>query len=311
MKNTTQVWTLLASVVGGALIGMPAAQAASYNSSFVTPVNPIPGAGIPTPKQVPGKEYVDSPNKDQNGAANAGQSLLWDGNGGVANGNDFGDQEVDALANHADALFYAVIHNQAALLFSTEGDGRAPILSESITGAGAIWATAAQIDANGVNDLDGLEVWGPEGVPDSDRYSLVGDPNGISVYALGGTPLITTSQIAAAIGRPELESQIDLDALMVYEPLSTILFSIRPIDNVFDGGEIWTWNGVGAAQFLNHGGHLWNTAFDVRGTFGTTSENVDGLEAVATPEPMTILGVATSLGFGTFFKRQKQNSSKK
>ncbi|WP_013325336.1 hypothetical protein [Gloeothece verrucosa] len=173
MKNTTQVWTLLASLVGGALIGMPAAQAASYNSSFVTPVNPIPGAGIPTPKQVPGKEYADSPNKDQNGAADAGQSLLWDGNGGVADGFDFGDQEVDALANYGDALFYEVIHNQAALLFSTTGDGVAPILSESITGVGAVWATAAQIDANGVNDLDGLEVWGPEGVPDANRYSLL------------------------------------------------------------------------------------------------------------------------------------------
>ena len=72
-----------------------------------------------------------------------------------------------------------------------------------------------------------------------------------------------------------------------------ILFSIEPLrlpggGFLFDGGEIWTYtiNGDDPAQFLDHGGHLWNTEFDVRGTFGVFSENVDALEAVAlTPVP--------------------------
>ena len=80
-----------------------------------------------------------------------------------------------------------------------------------------------------------------------------------------------------------------------------IIFSIAPID-IYDGGEIWVWDGLthGGATFLSHGGHLWNTAFPVMATFGTASENVNALEAVAVPEPailaLLIPGLA-GLGF--------------
>jgi len=55
-----------------------------------------------------------------------------------------GGQEVDAIANGGYLLFNSVIANSSALLFSVDGDGS--IYSESIGGAGAVWA------ANGIND---------------------------------------------------------------------------------------------------------------------------------------------------------------
>ncbi len=81
-----------------------------------------------------------------------------------------------------------------------------------------------------------------------------------------------------------------------------ILFSIEPITvqvgstpfTLFDGGEVWTYRIPGIetnyegppARFLNHGGHLWDTAFDVRGAFGVQSEDIDALAAVG-PVPET------------------------
>ncbi len=120
-----------------------------------------------------------------------------------------------------------------------------------------------------------------------------------------------------------LASLIDLDALMYYRNQSDdsaidlgpndsmafgafagdeILFSIAPLSHggqvVFDGGEIWTYT-IGSsqpAQFLNHGGHVWDTTFDVRGTFGVFSENVDALEALPAPAPVPEAGALAASG---------------
>ena len=135
--------------------------------------------------------------------------------------------------------------------------------------------------------------------------------------ALGPTafPLLSTGELAAAIfplapaGTPiqVLQEELDLDGMMLdineFEPdpvgggagvrVGRINFSIDPIIDasgavVFDGGEIFTWDfafpgPIVPAAFLSHGGHLWDTAFSVIGTFGTATENVNGIEAV--PEP--------------------------
>jgi hypothetical protein len=230
------------------------------------------------------------------------------------------DREVDALANQNDALFVQLVSNTASLLFGVEGDGN--IYFENSDGSSGIWATPAEINAaNPPQHVDGLEVWGPEGASDSDRYSLEGDPaigilGRISVWSYDGTTntstaLISTAQIAALIGIPvdgRLFPLLDLDGLMVNpappstHPIAQLVFSIRPIVDptdgslVFDGGEIWTWDGMAAAaSFLVHGGHTWDTAFDVAGTFGLGSENVSAIEAVGfVPEP----GTAALLAFG-------------
>jgi hypothetical protein len=343
-------------------------------------VQPAPGPGIPWPKNVPGKEYSDRFDKDtqEPPVLDPEQNIYWDGNGGRQDAFDYsgsraGDtvtaREVDALANHGDALFWDVIANQAALLFSTgsttlllPGDSRAAVynaspdynqlgiheksvLVEPIGGGTGFWATPPQIDQAGVNDLDGLEVWGGLADPtpnDADMYSLLGDPliNGIRTsvwYYNGGvsTSYLNAAQIAAAINRPDivnLADIIDLDGLMVWDGgnigqwdnSDAILFSVMPIDanldgiitpNInggdIDGGEIWSWQfGQPLAQFLNHGGHLWDTAFNVRQATGAVNENIDALEAVAVPEPSTFLSLLTlgSLGAASTLKRKLKSS---
>jgi hypothetical protein len=270
------------------------------------------GSRVPLVTSVPGKEYSARPDIDALGTLDPEQTLRWDGFGNVGDGFDYGGNgEVDAMANNVDALFDEVTTNQAALLFSTVGDGR--IFYEDIFGQWGIWATPQQINAaNPPSDVDGLEVWGPIGVPvpdiipDANRYSLADDVTvGGSVFAEGGGVIYTPAQIAAAIGRPDLAGVIDLDGLMVKED-TRLMFSIAAVD-VFDGGEIWVWDGVSPANFLNHGGNLWNTAFDVQGTFGTASEDVNGLEAIAVvPEPLTLLGASAAIAFGAGFKRRKK-----
>ena len=343
-------------------------------------VQPAPGSGIPGPKNVPGKEYSDRFDKDtqEPPVSDPEQNIYWDGNGGRQDAFDYsgsraGDtdpaREVDALANHQDALFWDVIANQAALLFSTgsttlllPGDSRAAVynaspdynqlgiheksvLVEPIGGGIDFWAKPPQIDQAGVNDLDGLEVWGGLADPtpnDADMYSLLGDPliNGIRTsvwYYNGGvsTSYLNAAQIAAAINRPDivnLADIIDLDGLMVWDGgnigqwdnSDAILFSVMPIDanldgiitpNInggdIDGGEIWSWQfGQPLAQFLNHGGHLWDTAFNVRQATGAVNENIDALEAVAVPEPSTFLSLLTlgSLGAASTLKRKLKSS---
>jgi hypothetical protein len=307
--------TLFPAIVVSLFTALPAATGHPNYVGTPNPIIPAPGAGIPTPDQVTGKEYTDMPNKNDNHLVASRQNLAWDGIGGVVNsilyptlaGYIATSNRVDALANHGDLFFWEVAFlNTAALLVSVTGDSPGAngtaIWSESIFGATAPWATKLQIDHGGVIDLDGLEVWGPDGPngDDSDRFSIFGDPNGWSVYhynLLTGvvTPYISQAFIGAAIGLPtDFWHELDLDSLMAWDdgdtifgPDDWILFSIRPLPGFFDGGEIWTLNGLGVAAFLNHGGHIWDTAFDVMGTFGVNNENIDALEAVAVPEPGT------------------------
>lgn len=190
-----------------------------------------------------------------------------------------------------------------------------------------------------VMDVDGLEVWGPDLSDDANRYSLEFDP--VIDAALGGRvavfdydPLAGTSstafsvsELAIAIGdlyglSPTdlglLEDEMDLDAMMTRG--EKIMWSIDPLTLspagpgiAFDGGEIFVWDRTigGAASFLVHGGHTWDTTFDIMGTFGTATENINALEAVAAivPEPESL--ILLLLGFGSCWhfknKRRHQN----
>ncbi|MFN0125501.1 MAG: hypothetical protein ACKV19_02315 [Verrucomicrobiales bacterium] len=86
----------------------------------------------------------------------------------------------------------------------------------------------------------------------------------------------------------------------------------------FEGLEAWGEDGVAGADtsrvsflgdvlvhsHLFHGSHLWDTGFDVAGTFGGL-ENVDGLEAVAVPEPSAAaIAAFACLGLWRFRRRK-------
>ena len=289
-------------------------------------VSPIPGCYVPTPCQVPGKEYSNFVDKNQFGNPDAMQVLMWDGQGGVADTFDYDGfdsapgGEVDALANCRDALYHAVINDQASLLWSTTAD---PQIYREKPGpcackAAAVWATPNQINASTyddgtphLTDVDGLEVWGEETVDDANRYSLAGDPGGTAVWAyLGGvnsTPWLSDADIMAALNA-EFEfglTCIDLDAMMTWDADcgtgefdinagDSIMFSLAPVGNL-DGGEIFVWDAQGA-RYLYHGCHLWDTPNVVLGYAGSACENVNALEAVSVPEPVTIAGVMLGVG---------------
>lgn len=296
---------------------------AILGSVLLSMLTAIPAYAQISPNSVPGKEYSDFLDRDQNGVLSTEQTLLWRGDGTVTNGFNYGGrEEVNAMANIYDAYFHEVINNSAHLLFSTTGDRPAPILYETPAGGRGIWATQPQINSRGVDDLDGLEVWGPEQIPDGNRYSLLGDNvtdgsgRRVAVFndiSLGGgfrSPAFYVDELASAINLDQSRwSEFDVDGLMTFG--DEIMFSITPISNVFDGGEIWTWKkGDPTAQYLNHGGHLWNTDFDVMGTFGTASENVDALEAVV-PEPSSVMGIIGLVAIGAISTLKRKHKTAK
>lgn len=258
----------------------------------------------------PGKEYSNLIDKNAGGAPVAGQIVLWAGTGaavddGIVHG---GRGEVDALANSGDAYFQDVLNNTAALLFSVQADAPGvPIQAENEAGVITTWATAAEVNSgSALDDLDGLEVWGPDGFSDATQYSIFGDPGGVAIFNLDGSTFATSAAIAAMIGvlNPD---QVDLDALMING--SQILFSIRPIAGLYDGGEIWIGDlSTGTASFLVHGGHVWDTAFDVGLATGCLQENIDALEATAlvVPEPATM--TAMVLGAAAMLRRRSKKA---
>ncbi|MEQ9455645.1 MAG: hypothetical protein RLN76_13770 [Phycisphaeraceae bacterium] len=226
------------------------------------------------------------------------------------------------------------------------GDGNIYV-EPATAGGGApattIWADPSIIDRNGVTDLDALEVWGSNASPtdDAKRYSIYGDPFveiapsvsakvAIWQYNSGANtslPHTLTADLAMAMDRQygfnglgpvfgQLVELMDVDATMVFG--DQVMFSIAPLDLSvfspllpnFDGGEIFVYDGPGSTtRFLDHGGHLWDTAFDIVGTFGPNglglpifSENINALEAVATPEPASAVLLTLALA-GTLRRR--------
>lgn len=316
---------------------VPSKEYSNGNCEVGAPAGPIPPAGA-CPNGTLGDRSATGP-----AVADPGQVIGWDGQrpGGVADWTDFSgtvsglndnQMQIDGLANNNDVFWGGVVGDTVHMLFSTDADHR--IFWET-PGAPmhGVWADGQppyspgvnggnDIDQHGVNDVDGLEIWGPRRpeAPDADRFSLesgthtgTADPLGISVWASPGpgapaAPFWSTAEIAAAIlaasGEEINEAMIDLDAMMVSG--NNLLFSVDPVDDILDGGEIFVafraggFGSFGAAgdmaHYLFHGGHLWNTEFEVMATYNTASENINALEAANIPEPATwgiaVLGLA-------------------
>jgi hypothetical protein len=293
-----------------------------------------PAVAVPiAPSQVPGKEYSNHPDETFNDKANPLSNIAWDGLGGSWNTFDYSgsnaqfieNDNVDALANIQDHLFWEVTHDTCEMLVSFEdttglkGNGNIHYQDAGVNVTG-VWATPATIASpKSPDDVDGLEVWGPEVSPgigdDANMFSLIADPYGTAVYYYDSVnhvsfPYITQFQIQCAIDTEEL---VDLDAMMIYDvdgddqfgTGDSIMFSVHETisaGGAYDGGEIWVWTCGAPAQFLVHGGVVWNTAHTVGADFGVQTEEVNALEAV--PEPPT-LGLLL-IGGGLALMRRRQ-----
>ena len=256
-------------------------------------------------------------NWDGRGGARDGQFL-------ALNNTPLMEHHVDAQSQLVDRLFEGVVNNRNPLIVSAEFDSMlgndSALVAERTGGSVETFATRNQVvdhpHAGGLlRDIDSVDLWGRE---DADQptghagfFSFGTDPKNTSVYYnfLGGVavnpqPYLSKNDIANAIGDPNIAPQIDVDGLMVrdigtginpfdgnFGPGDSIMFTIAPVADAsgavrYDGGEIWVWEHGSPAQFLKHGGHTWDTAFDVAGLLGVNTENIDALEAVgAIPEP--------------------------
>ena len=280
------------------------------------------GQGLIHPTLVAGKEY--SENADQDDFANNDflQNLRWSGFGTTFDAFDYSNSgsppedpdNVDALANGQDYLFNEVKTNQVPFLvsFSSLSD----VHFHMNNGTTGIWATRPQVRLTPrlSDDLDALEIWGDANTPqdgtalifgdDANYFSIKGDfilPNGIppaiSVYkydpATDSSSLAFThdeirDSVANLLSIPN-DFQIDVDAMMING--EDIMFSLIPNSTVgLDGGELFTWRrGNVSAQYLIHGGRVWNTQNPVGTIFGVNTENIDAFEGItAVPEPSGI-----------------------
>jgi len=260
--------------------------------------------GAPDPGQTLYTEPVDFP----------GNLLPADGLDffpGVESGTEL-TQQVDALAYGTDAYLADLFTGEADLLFSVTGDGTADgrewaLLREETSGTLSVAYVHHDLvsgDApGGLDDLDAVELWGDPGVIDARYYSLQADAtSGTSVFVdVGGSPVpfVSHADVLAAvtslgyIGEPD---QIDVDGMMVrnagtigrFDIGDVLLFSVRATpDGNFDGGEIIELRPGQPAKFFEHGGHMWDTSFDLTarlsilngGADPAGSEDVDAVEA--------------------------------
>jgi len=296
-----------------------------------------------TPDTVPGKEYSNAPDETAGGVFDPHQNIWWDGTGNAGNTFDYTNglpvalqdmYYVDALANFRDHYYYRVARDEVTMLVSLQGERRIRYTASAhhvpVHGTPpkiGVWASPNQINSSWPpDDVDGLEIWGPDGSSgdDANRFSLIFDPqpdghddvpsSKVSVWSWdpntnSATPYIYTIDIATAVGQLDLVKKIDVDAMMIYDnqddatfefegdaqtPADSIMFSIAPVYDdqnqlVFDGGEIWLWDygGPGStAQFLMHGNETWNTGHSVQGHFGGVNE--ENINALeGVPEPST------------------------
>ena len=231
-------------------LASPAAATMPYTPVSLPPgAFPVVGPGLIAPSDTFGKEYshdFDQTTAGLGGTSDPQQVIAWDGIGGAEDGLDFSgtraiydaEDQVDAIANHADALFNTLRNDEAHLIFSHDdmisvypGAGAGGFVPATVPSAGPIflsggttvggagelsyelagafappttkgtWATQAEINGMPLpRDVDGVEVWGPEpGVTgDADKYSLQVD----AFSALAGGPPGSGTSIWNLSGTP-------------------------------------------------------------------------------------------------------------
>ena len=151
--------------------------------------------------------------------------------------------EVDAIANYGDAYFPQVVANRADLYVSFLGDEgvlERAVYYETPAGIRGLQWTQTNFcnpNAGDLEDLDGLEIWGPYSASDVNRYSVTNDwaTGGTSMYNyVGGGPdtqYISQATVVAWVTNaslaPEqytgLADDVDIDGVPI--PASSFVIS--------------------------------------------------------------------------------------
>jgi hypothetical protein len=243
--------------------------------------------------------------------------------------------DVDALANIRDLFFNEVVNDYATLLVSPKvlqnapGGGLNEIYYRTSSAFGSVpgvWAKNAP-DIGGApippdnippEGIDALEVWGDG--RDHNIFSLYNDPadvtgRNVSLFIHDivndvSSAYIYNDEIRTAIGLQPVDPDIDVDGLMVFDEQGdgifgagdSIMFSVSETLSAggsFHGGEIWVWNFGSPANFLFHGGVLWDSINQPALLFGwgftdpgdaIRVNDINALEAILiVPEPSSIL----------------------
>ena len=323
------------------LVGAPA-WAAVFHQSPLDPGETWEGYELVGPSEVSGKEYSNDVDEDAAGNSDPGQTIGWKIDGTVWDTFDYSvpkdvipgpggpvegafKYEVDGLANSRDLYFNDLVEDRVSLLVSFANNPNIyyhrPSTYDSTAGT---WALASLINnAAPPDDVDALEVWGPDDKADSNIFSVQGDltdDGKVAAYyydedADASSPYVMTSVLASKIIKDDEtlanidSSLVDIDGIMIWDVSNgdegpcdglfsagdKIIFSIKAVSSggvSFDGGEIWVYEyGDAAATFLEMGDHTWNTANNVRSIFGVDTEEIDALEALPEPATVALLGI--------------------
>ena len=276
---------------------------------------------LPDPINGPGKESSDNVDKDAAGNSGPGQIVHWVGDGTVLDSFDYypdggggvgpSSFQVDALANIRDLLFLDLdgtreTHGDTvSLVVSFEGEKDIYASRSAFRdGSSQLWALENVINntLGALDDVDGLEIHGPDADNDANMYSRLGDPvpegggNRTSVFRFdsesdeSASYLETQILLDAVIGDPDIavpwdgnwnesdqpnSDDFDVDAMMIWDVLDDdefgagdmILFSVRPISYSIGGND----------TLLFDGGEIWLYKFgEANATFLVHGEMVDG-----------------------------------
>jgi hypothetical protein len=312
-------------------------------------ISSVAGAQLPAPTVVPGKEYSDHVDVDQSQVIDPLQNLFWDGLGGNVDAFDYSGSgpppedpdQVDALANEQDYLFFPLLNNQSAMIISLDQENF--LRNHNPTGATGVWATPLDVRSLPASEVDAVELWGDPSSPqhdglggfDANHYSYIGDfiapvpPGGIppiSIFHYDPFTHVSKPYIFHDPLRDALNQsfgfgldQIDVDALMVYDLAGDtewnvgdwIIFSLRPVSAfpmALDGGELFVWQNGQPIVYLQYGGRTWDTLNPVAQIFNANTENIDALESVTfIPEPAT--APLTALWLALFMRRCRSPGS--
>ncbi len=300
------------------------------------PLDPIPGREPAPLDRVPGKEVSLEGDRSASPTANPivpYQTLVIDGNGGSADGFLYRGAilpiggEVDAMSAGNAPLVRELLENNSALFFSIDND--LPNLVDGGLGSGVIYGRGADVtdaitiglDPGSVQNMnprvppeeldpapnvDAIDLFGPDLVSNAEFFSIEGDVDGTAVYqfdAQAGTTsrFLSRVEIANAIGLTP-SAVVDIDAMVFSLEARTLIFSLdEDPDLGLTGGEIYVWNiddaTTGAARFLNFGGIVWDSSFEIRPEIaallgvdsGRVSGNINALSIASIPEPSSLL----------------------